>query len=78
MFFMTLDNALMAVNVPESGVGPELGTPHPLFPTNAVPVFVGPYCVSADGQRFLINTRTAESASQPLTLVTNWTADLKK
>jgi hypothetical protein len=75
---MTLDNVLMAVNVRETSAGPELGTPHQLFQTNAVPAVVGPYCVSADGQRFLINTMTAESASKPLTLVTNWTADLKK
>ena len=78
LFFITLDGALMSVNVRESIAGPELGAPHQLFQTNAVPALVGPYCVSADGQRFLINTMTAESASKPLTLVTNWTADLKR
>ena len=35
--------------------------------------------VSADGQRFLINTSGGENAAQePITLVLNWTAGLRK
>jgi hypothetical protein len=33
--------------------------------------------VTADGQKFLINSNVAQS-SQPMTLYANWTAGLKK
>jgi hypothetical protein len=38
------------------------------------------YDVSADGQRFLVNTAAegTERAPAPITLVVNWTAGLKK
>jgi hypothetical protein len=35
------------------------------------------YSVSADGQRFLLNT-PAEAASSPMTIVLNWTGLLKR
>jgi len=34
--------------------------------------------VRGDGQRFLIITPGGEAAAQPLTVVLNWTADLKR
>ena len=37
-----------------------------------------PYTVSADGQRFLVNTPLEEDNSSPVTVVLNWTAELKK
>lgn len=36
------------------------------------------YDVTSDGQRFLLRLRSREAASQPLTVVQNWTAALKK
>jgi Tol biopolymer transport system component len=33
---------------------------------------------SADGQRFLLNALGGQKASAPITLVTNWTADVKR
>jgi eukaryotic-like serine/threonine-protein kinase len=42
------------------------------------PSFIGlPYDVSRDGQRFLLN-QEVETGEQPVTLVTNWMAGLKK
>jgi hypothetical protein len=35
-----------------------------------------PYAVTADGQRFLLNTIVDESGGAPLTVVLNWTAEL--
>jgi len=35
------------------------------------------YDVSADGQRFIVNTRIEDTASTPVTVVVNWTAALK-
>jgi hypothetical protein len=36
------------------------------------------YDVTADGQRFLVNIPVEQKASAPITLVLNWTADLKR
>ncbi len=36
------------------------------------------YAVTADGQRFLINEVVDMEPNSPLTVVTNWTAILKK
>jgi hypothetical protein len=36
------------------------------------------YDVALDGQRFLIVTASEQSKPEPLTLVQNWTAALKK
>jgi hypothetical protein len=41
------------------------------------PVSRDNYAVSGDGQRFLINDFT-ETSAPPLTVVLNWTADLKR
>jgi hypothetical protein len=35
------------------------------------------YEVTADGQRFLINTLVEETNDTPISVVVNWTADLK-
>ncbi len=54
------------------------GTPKELFQLHAVADFLGnTYDVAEDDQRFLVNTPVAEDASQPLTVVINWTAALK-
>jgi hypothetical protein len=37
-----------------------------------------PYDVSADGQRFLINTPKEEPSAVPITVVVNWTAGLTR
>jgi hypothetical protein len=56
----------------------EIGIVQPLFETRPYRAFInGSYDVTADGRRFVI----AYEAGQPtaaITLVVNWTADLKK
>jgi hypothetical protein len=39
---------------------------------------VSPYDVTADGQRIVLITMPQQQASRPITLVTNWDAELKK
>ena len=68
----------MAVDVRENGASLALGVPHALFKFNAVSGPDGPYAVSADAKKFVLNRLGTDSAPAPLTLVTNWTADLKK
>ncbi|HUK87068.1 MAG TPA: hypothetical protein VLT85_05340, partial [Terriglobales bacterium] len=78
LIFATLDQQMMAVEVGESGASVALGVPHALFKFNAVSGPDGPFAVSGDDQRFLLNRLSGDSAPAPLTLVTNWTAELKK
>jgi hypothetical protein len=70
----------MAVEVKPGSVF-EAGAAIPLFqirrrdPVSANDLFS--YDVSADGQRFLINSDGAQFASSPLTVVLNWQAALE-
>jgi hypothetical protein len=77
LFYVGLDNRLMAAEVGIKGTEVEIGPVRPLFG----PLFAGNgymYDVSADGQRFLAVVANEQAASEPLTLVQNWTAALKK
>jgi hypothetical protein len=53
-----------------------------LFQVNAkVPVATSEfamYDVSKDGQRFLINTQVTSTDIQPISVVMNWEAEMKK
>jgi len=71
----------MAVQV-KTGATFETGVPTPLFQTGVNPTTStnarNNYVVAADGQRFLVNNIVPESASKPITVILNWTAQLKK
>jgi hypothetical protein len=49
--------------------------PKPLFP--ATRGRLTGFSVTADGQRFLMNVRTEEKQSAPVTIVINWAAGLQ-
>jgi hypothetical protein len=73
------DNVLMSAPITLKPEGAEVGAVRLLFRFNNAVGTVGiisPYDVSADGQRFVLIT-TPEQAPRPITLVTNWTGDLK-
>ena len=57
------------------------GIPKALFKTGvnapSLRVLFG-YAVTGDGQRFLINTPAADALRAPITVVLNWTAELKR
>jgi len=79
LFFMSAVNSeFAAVDVSYAGSSIQLGTPHSLFKAITVAGPLGPYTVSADGKAFLINAVITQTATEPLSLVTNWTADLRK
>ena len=80
LFYIALDDRLMAVpiRIASDGQTLEAGAPVPLFVTRigsaASPnVTRQQYMVSADGQRFLMNTLT-EEATSPITVILNWKA----
>src|SRR5579859_361469 len=79
LFFLASQNAnLMAANVEPNGLGLTLGTPHPLFQMLGIGYRLGLYDARPDGQRFLINGDTQTISNVPLTLVSNWTSELRK
>jgi hypothetical protein len=68
---------MMAVNVDEKAEELSLGSPRTLFHLANYAGIVGPCDVTPDGQRFLL-AETPPLGAVPLTLVTNWDAELKK
>ena len=81
LFYFSNDGRLMSVDV-APGATFQAGAPRVLF---QVPIFGGGattgnyyWDVTADGQRFLINTVSAESGSAALTVVLNWREALKR
>jgi len=88
LFYLAPEGKVMAVEV-KTGSTFETGAAKPLFDAHVRGWLgaggAGPglsardnYAVSSDGQRFLLNSLAEGSAPSPLTVVLNWTADLKK
>jgi serine/threonine protein kinase/Tol biopolymer transport system component len=77
IFYIDPNDKLMAAAVNGKGSSIEVGAVKPLFQTRASTERYE-YAVSADGQRFLINTAPEQTASAPITVVLNWAAGLKK
>jgi eukaryotic-like serine/threonine-protein kinase len=78
LLFLDPSDNLVAVDVNTSGNAVRLGTPHILFQAVGIQREYGPYDVTADGKRFLINSGNLKEGSDPFTLVQNWPAELKK
>jgi eukaryotic-like serine/threonine-protein kinase len=76
LFFIGLDNQMMAVDVQRRGDSLEIGAPRPLF-SEPFPGVGVPYDVSRDGRRFIVYAGQ-ESTSTPLSLVLHWDARLKR
>jgi hypothetical protein len=78
LYFLDPSDNLMAVDVDVSSGTPRLGVPHALFQAVDVQRELGAYVVTNDGKKFLVNNGSTKQGSEPLTLVQNWTAELKK
>jgi Tol biopolymer transport system component len=80
LFYLSSDNRIMAVPVQLGATTVEAGSPIPLFPVRLRQVSAEDsiYEVSADGRRFLVNSTSGEEPARTLTLLTDWTALLKK
>ncbi len=81
LFYRDPDGKVMAVDV-KTGSTFEASVARSLFQVrrreHVATADLFSYDVSADGQRFLVNTDVGEVTSPPLTVVLNWTAELKK
>ena len=77
LFYRTIDDRIVSVTVKGTAQGLEISTPTPLFQFRLASAGGIQYDVSADGRKFLMNVSKVEGA-RPITLVTNWTSDLKR
>jgi eukaryotic-like serine/threonine-protein kinase len=78
LYYIAPDNTVMAVEI-ATGSGFAAGTPKPLFRASIKSFDIGfQYDVSPDGSRFLINTLAEDAQTSSITVVQNWTAELKK
>ena len=72
LFYVAPDGTLTSVHV-GTGSTFEAGTATPLFQIRG-----GLYAPSADGRRFVTNDPIGEPTAQPINVVLNWTAGLRK
>jgi serine/threonine protein kinase/Tol biopolymer transport system component len=78
IFYLGPDRQLMAAEIEAKGGILEVGQVRPLFSATGMTQANPLYDVSADGQHFLVRTFPEQKTGDPLTLVQNWTAGLKK
>ncbi len=78
LYYLSPANEVMAVDISTAGDAVDFGVPHALFqvPFRESPVQRNVFDVTADGQRFLVNTLVEGSRSGSITWVLNWAADL--
>ena len=77
------ETTLMAVELKESGGSLQVGSIRPLFETPQTRFLTATlglslYNVTADGNRFVMDSVLTEESAAPLNLVTNWTAELRR
>ena len=72
VFYVSLDDKLMAVDLKFRADSVEPSAPHELFPLPTPTINFIPYDVTADGQRFLVQAPSVQPA--PLTVIVNWPA----
>jgi eukaryotic-like serine/threonine-protein kinase len=81
LFYLTSDGKMMAVPV-TAGANFDAGAPVTLFQANPRELVATServtYDVTKDGQRFLINTQVKNAETQPMSVILNWDAELKK
>ena len=77
LFYFAPDSSFWSVDM-RPGATLQPGIPGRLFAAKVKGTHFFHYDVSADGQRFLVNVDVGEGSSTPITLVENWTAELKK
>ena len=78
LYFLDSADNLMAVDVNASGNAVRLGVPHALFAVVGAQRQAEPFDVTADGKKFLINSSNTKEPNEPVTLVQNWPAEVKK
>jgi len=75
LYYISLDNKTMAAQIRSKGSSLEIGSVSPLFTR---PREVWTYDVFPDGKRFLMERFIEPKETDPITIVVNWNAGLKK
>jgi len=78
LFYLSLDKKIMSAEISADGSSLLVGKVAPLFQVNVATSLGWFYDVSADGKRFVVLNQDPRQAAEPLTLVVNWPALLKK
>jgi dipeptidyl aminopeptidase/acylaminoacyl peptidase len=82
LYYLAPDKMLMAVELKDTGSTLQVASVRPLFELLHTMIVTGAgvnqYDVTGDGSRFVVVTGTTTGAPEPLQLVTNWDAELKK
>ncbi len=78
IFYVSVDNKMMAEGIRTAATTVETGKPVELFPFVANSNILSPYDVTADGRRFLAEEQSTGTRVSPLTVIANWQAGLKK
>ncbi|MDQ6699177.1 MAG: hypothetical protein M3Z36_03210, partial [Acidobacteriota bacterium] len=82
LFFLSPEMKVLSVEVKTGRGGFEASQPRVLFGRPRAGLsytnLAADYAVSADGQRFLANTALEEAGNSTITVLTNWTASLRK
>jgi Tol biopolymer transport system component len=78
LYYLARGGTIMEASVTENGAAVQIGAPCKILAQSMLDVVSGfVYDVSCDGKKFPVD-KADQSTSEPLTLVTNWTAELKK
>jgi hypothetical protein len=77
LFYVSPENKLMVASLKLGADFVEPSAPHELFPLPIVDTGLSPYDTTPDGQRFLVRAAPGK-AGEPLTVIVNWTALMKK
>jgi hypothetical protein len=78
LYFLSPDFKLMAVSLKLEPDSVEPSAVRELFPLPAVDTGYNPYEATPDGQRFLVRATPLQQAAEPLTVIVNWPALLRK
>jgi eukaryotic-like serine/threonine-protein kinase len=78
LFYLSQDNKIMSAEISEAGSSLVIGKVQSLFQVNPFRTTFRPYDASSDGKKFVVVSMGATEVSEPLTLVVNWPALLKK
>jgi len=76
LYYLAADNRMMAVNIREVGKGLEIGPPRLLFQPDLARLALPWYDVTPDGRRLLFCV-LGPRGNLPLTVVLNWTSELR-
>ena len=77
LYYVSPDLKLMAVSLKMATDSVEPSAPRELFPLPVVDTGFSPYVPGPDG-RFLVRATPQQQAGEPLTVIVNWPALLKK